>query len=197
MLGNQEYQTHLSTEAQVQPLAILGIFGDHHSAEEGFKVLKNHGYGKDDYHVIMSEATRNELFGTDAFANKNQIKENHPKEVREVIFQDAAIGAGIGGTVGAILGAIAAIGTSVVVPGLGLVIAGPLAAGLVTATGLGVGGGVVGAVFGFEVPDQHTKIEEGIKSGNIILGIHPKTTEEGDSIEREWRNIANLKEIIR
>ena len=40
------------------------------------------------------------------------------------------IGSAIGGTVGAVLAAIAAVGTSIVIPGLGLFVAGPIAAAL-------------------------------------------------------------------
>ncbi|MDQ6788554.1 MAG: hypothetical protein M3033_17255 [Acidobacteriota bacterium] len=48
-----------------------------------------------------------------------------------------------GGFVGAAIGAIAGIGTSVLLPGLGLIIAGPLAAGLI--------GALLGSVIGLFV----------------------------------------------
>ena len=59
----------------------------------------------------------------------------------------ATLGAVICGFVGALIGAIAAKGTSVLLPGLGLIIAGPLVAGFVT----GLLGVIVGAVLGLFV----------------------------------------------
>lgn len=47
------------------------------------------------------------------------------------------IGSAIGGTIGAVAAAVAAAGTSLVFPGLGIVVAGPLAASL---AGGGAGG---------------------------------------------------------
>lgn len=52
-------------------------------------------------------------------------------------------GAVLCGVIGAVLAGIAARGTSVALPGIGLVVAGPLAAGIV--------GGLTGAIVGFVI----------------------------------------------
>ncbi len=49
----------------------------------------------------------------------------------------AGVGGAIGGTLGAVVAAFAAVGTSLAIPGLGLIVAGPLAAGI---AGAGAGG---------------------------------------------------------
>jgi hypothetical protein len=59
----------------------------------------------------------------------------------------ATTGALLCGFVGALIGAIAGRGTSVLLPGLGLIISGPLAAGLVT----GFIGLVLGSLLGLFV----------------------------------------------
>lgn len=61
-----------------------------------------------------------------------------------LILTSTAVGAAICGFVGALVGAIAAAGTSVLLPGVGLVVSGPLAAGIV----VGLAGLVFGAVLG-------------------------------------------------
>ena len=89
----------------------------------------------------------------------------------------ASTGMGVGGATGAAIGgivaAIAAIGTSLIIPGLGLVVAGPLAAGL---AGVGAGtiaGGLVGALIGWGIPEDKAKVfEAGIQSGGIVLGVN-------------------------
>ena len=53
--------------------------------------------------------------------------------------------------------AIAAIGTSLVIPGLGLVVAGPLAAALAGAGAGGTAGGLIGALVGHGMPEDRTK----------------------------------------
>jgi len=90
--------------------------------------------------------------------------------------------------VGAIAGAIAAIGTSIAIPGLGLIIAGPLAAGLAGAGAGGIAGGIVGALIGSGIPEERAKLyESGVKKGHIIVGVHPRTDEDADYIEKSWR----------
>jgi membrane protein implicated in regulation of membrane protease activity len=52
--------------------------------------------------------------------------------------EGAVTGGAIGGTLGAIIGGIAAIGTNVIIPGLGLVVWGPIAAALAAHWSVGV-----------------------------------------------------------
>lgn len=80
----------------------------------------------------------------------------------------AAEGAGIGGTVGAIAAAVAAIGTTLLLPGLGLVIAGPLAAAVAGAGAGAAAGGLVGALVGCNMPDTRIKeYEKDLKCGPV------------------------------
>jgi hypothetical protein len=102
----------------------------------------------------------------------------------------ASEGMGVGGATGAalggIVGAIAAIGTSLVIPGLGLIIAGPLAAGLAGAGAGSVAGGLVGALIGWGIPEDRAKVfESGIKSGGIVLGVNE--TQPDSKLSTSWR----------
>ena len=101
---------------------------------------------------------------------------------------DAVIGSAIGGTAGAIIGAIAAIGTSVALPGLGLIIAGPLAAALAGAGAGGLTGGLVGALVGSGIPEEHAaEYEQGIKNGGIVMGVKPRNAEDAQYFEQEFK----------
>ena len=93
--------------------------------------------------------------------------------------EGAGIGGAIGGSLGAIAAAIAAVGTTIALPGLGLVIAGPLAAAIAGAGAGAATGGIVGALIGWGIPEERVKhYEEGIKNGGILMGVTPRSDED-------------------
>ena len=103
--------------------------------------------------------------------------------------EGAGAGSAIGGTAGAVIGAIAAIGTAVAIPGLGLVVAGPIAAGLAGAGAGGLTGGIVGALIGSGIPEDRAKhYESGIKEGGIVMGVKPRSDEDAEYLENEWKS---------
>jgi uncharacterized protein (TIGR02271 family) len=158
---------------------ITGMFRDRESAERAYTSLSERGYSKDDINVIMSDETRNKYYpeGSDAADTELGTK----------ALEGTGTGAAIGGTTGAILGAIAAIGTSVALPGLGLLVAGPLAGALVGAGAGGAAGGLIGAMVGSGIPEDRAKeYEAGVKEGGIVMGFNPRSDEDAEYFEREW-----------
>ncbi|GAB3821260.1 hypothetical protein GCM10028895_23060 [Pontibacter rugosus] len=101
---------------------MTAMFRDRESAERAYNELRARGYDKDDINVIMSDEGRKRHFDDDS--------KDHTTELGNKSLEGTGAGSAIGGTLGAIVGAVAAIGTSVAIPGLGLIVAGPLAAGL-------------------------------------------------------------------
>lgn len=90
---------------------------------------------------------------------------------------------------GAIIGAVAAVGTAIAIPGLGLVIAGPIVAALAGAGAGGATGGLIGALIGWGIPEETVKrYESGIKEGGIVLGFQPRTAAEANEVEKIWNN---------
>lgn len=159
---------------------VTGLFPDRDSAERAYQSLSTRGYGKDDTNVIMSDETRNKYYPAGS---------EHTSALGDKTLEDAGKGAAIGGTIGATLAAIAAIGTSVLLPGLGLLVAGPLAAGLVGAGAGGLTGGLIGALVGHGVPKEYAEeYESGIKQGGVFMGVNPRTDEDAAYFENEWRN---------
>jgi hypothetical protein len=156
-----------------------GIFRDRSSAEKAYQSLHERGYSKDDVNLLMSDDTRKTHFGDDSAHT----------ELGDKAMEGAGVGSAIGGTAGAIIGAIAAIGTSVALPGLGLIIAGPLAAALAGAGAGGLTGGLVGALVGSGIPEEHAaEYEEGIKNGGIVMGVKPRNAEDAKYFEDQFRS---------
>lgn len=162
---------------------VSDLFNDRDSAENAYQTLAARGYSKDDVTLVMSDDTRKRLFSGD---------DSISTELGNKAAEGAGIGAGVGGTIGAVLAGIAALGTSLVVPGLGLVVAGPLAAALAGAGAGGLTGGLIGALVGAGIPEERVRhYEEGIKNGGILMGVKPRSEEDADYIEQSWRNIAD------
>ncbi|MDQ6618082.1 MAG: hypothetical protein M3Z31_00035 [Pseudomonadota bacterium] len=166
------------TSETTQSGMVTGLFPDRASAESAYNSVSSRGYGKDDIHLIMSEEARKRHFSDDASGNT---------ELGNKAAKGAGVGGGIGATVGGVLAAIAAIGTSVAIPGLGLIVAGPLAAGIAGAGAGALTGGVLGALVGWGIPEEHVKrYEQGIKSGDILMGVKPRSSEDAAYFESEW-----------
>lgn len=160
---------------------LTGMFKDREGAEKAYNSALSRGYTKDDVNVMMSDQTRDSWFGNDS--------DMADSELGSKALEGAGAGSAIGGTLGAIIGGIAAIGTSVLLPGVGLIIAGPLAAALAGAGAGGLTGGLVGALIGSGIPEDRAKeYEEGVKNGGMVVGVNPRNTEDADYFENEWRN---------
>jgi hypothetical protein len=68
--------------------------------------------------------------------------------------EGAGVGSAVGGTIGAVAVAVIATGASLAVPGVGLVIVGPVAAALAGAGAGGIAGGVLGALIGSALSEE-------------------------------------------
>lgn len=156
---------------------MTALFPDRASAEQGYTALTDRGYSKDDVNVAMSDDTRKTHFTNDGVET----------ELGNKAAEGAGVGGAIGGTIGAIAAAVAAVGTSIAIPGLGLVIAGPLAAAIAGAGAGAATGGLVGALVGWNIPEEHVKrYEAGIKQGGILVGVRPRNDEDADYLHNSW-----------
>lgn len=172
--------TMSSTSSSSGSSMVTGLFRDRDSAERAYNSLHSRGYSKEDISLMMSDETRNRHFGEGSGASDSDLGDK--------ALEGAGVGSAIGGTVGAVLAAIAAIGTSVALPGLGLIVAGPLAAALAGAGAGGLTGGLVGALVGSGIPEDRAKeYESGIKEGGMVLGVRPRSDEDADYFANEFR----------
>lgn len=158
---------------------VTGLFRDRESAERAYNSLRTRGYNDDDVSMVMSDDTRKKYFSDD---------DDNKTDIDTKAWEGAGKGAAIGGTVGATLAAIAAIGTSVALPGIGLLIAGPLAAGIAGAGAGGLTGGLIGGLIGSGIPEDRAKeYEAGVKEGGILMGVNARHDEDAEYFENDWR----------
>ena len=171
-----ETRTGLAGRTSAHRAWMTGLFTDRDTAERGYAALTQLGYQPRDINVVMSDDTRRKYFPS-----------GEQTELGSKATKGLGVGGAIGGTVGAIAAAIAAVGTSIAIPGLGVVIAGPLAAALAGAGAGGATGGLVGALIGSGIPEERVKnYEKGIKSGGILMGVRPRSDEDAIYFENEW-----------
>lgn len=157
---------------------LTGSFRDRESAEQAYNRMKERGYTDEEINIIMSDDTRKRYFDKE---------DKRKSEFGNKAMEGAGAGSAIGGVVGATVGIIAAIGTSLAIPGLGIVIAGPIAAGLAGAGAGGITGGIVGALVGAGIPEDRAKeYEKGIKEGHIVMGVRPRNDEDANYLEENW-----------
>ena len=158
---------------------MTGLFPDRDSAEQGYQALAERGYSKDDINVVMSDETKKRHFTSAEMET----------ELGNKAAEGAGVGGAIGGTVGAIAAAVTAAGTSIAIPGIGLVLAGPISAAL---TGAGAGaatGGIVGALIGWNMPEERVKeYDEGIRNGGILMGVRPCSEDDTAHLNTAWSN---------
>ncbi|HAF13709.1 MAG TPA: hypothetical protein DCK93_19560 [Blastocatellia bacterium] len=152
-----------------KPQLVTGLFKNRVAAEAAVDAIMKRGYTRDDISVMMSDATHSKEFALQA---------------RTHAADGAGIGGAVGGVVGAVLAAIVAVGSTIFLPGLNLVIAGPIAAALAGAGAGGATGGVIGALIGAGIPEYRAKVyEAGLRSGGILLGVEAKSDEEVEKLE--------------
>jgi hypothetical protein len=156
---------------------LIAAFPDRTSSEIAFKALEERGYTKDDIDIMMSEDTRKKYF------SKGET------ELGNKALEGAGTGSTIGGIVGAAAGIIAAIGTSIVIPGLGIIIAGPIVAGLAGAGAGGITGGIIGALVGLGLKEERARIYESeIKGGKIVMSVYPKKEDDAKYFQSAWNS---------
>lgn len=171
--SNAGYTTSTGTGSGM----LTGMFRDRESTERAYTSLRSRGYSDDDVNLMMSDQTRDSWFSGD-----------HDSELGSKAMEGAGAGSAIGGTLGAIIGGIAAIGTNVLLPGLGLVVAGPIAAALAGAGAGGLTGGLVGALIGSGIPEERAQVyEEGVRNGGAVLAVNPRSAEDAEYLENEFR----------
>lgn len=156
---------------------ITAIFRDKESAESAYNDLLNRNYKKEEINLIMSDETRKRFF-----------REVTTKDSGSLVLEDAAIGGAVGATIVGVIAAVIAVGTSILIPGMGFVIAGPLAAGLTGVGAGGITGGIVGALIGAGIPEEHATIyESSITDGQIIISFYPHNFDDIEHLEKAWK----------
>ncbi|HET6363319.1 MAG TPA: hypothetical protein VFH11_14880 [Gemmatimonadota bacterium] len=158
---------------------VSAIFRDADDAESAYRETRDGGYGQEEITVLMSEQARDEYF-----PSEDVVVERESKTLK-----GTGAGGVIGAAVGALAGAIAAIGTTILIPGLGLVVAGPLAAAIAGAGAGGVTGGLIGAFVGAGMSEERARVyHTAIEEGGIVMTVTPHSAEDAEWIAKAWED---------
>ena len=149
---------------------VSGLVKTPAEAEVVIQRIMNMGYRREEISLVMSEDVRRQHFAI----------ESTPQ-----VAAGAGVGGAVGGAVGAVIAAIAAVGTTIALPGLGLVVAGPIAAALAGAGAGGATGGLIGALVGVGVPELRARVyETGITTGWLLVGVEARSAEDARKLEK-------------
>jgi hypothetical protein len=165
---------------------VIALFQNRHDAECAFDAALAQGIEASRINLVMSDETRTRDFPADRPARTelaDKAAQGAPGESGSGV-----LGGPVGGTVGTIAPVVAAVGVATLLPGLGLVLAGPIAAAVTAAGAVAVAGGLIGAAANWGIPKNRIEeLEASIRDGGIVLGVAPRTAEEANAIERSWR----------
>ncbi len=166
---------------------LTAVVRDRATASRTYDWLQQRGYSASEINILMSDHTRTHFRDSEP---EGKIT-SHDKGLEGV-----ATGGAIGTAIGATLGAIAAIGTSVLVPGLGIVVAGPLLAGFAAGGAGAVAGGVVGGLVGLGISESNARAyEEALRDGGVVFGVAPHSDRDAKSI-REYFEKQGAENIV-
>jgi hypothetical protein len=159
---------------------VTGLFKNSESVERAYEVVSQRDYGMADINVVMSDDTRRHYFSDD-----RQINTDLGRKVEE----GGELGGPMGGTIGMIIPALIAVGV-VALPGLGLVLAGPVAVALAAAGVAGLTGGLIAALSDWGIPEERAKqYETDIHDGGILMGVRPRSDEDARYFAQQWEAI--------
>jgi hypothetical protein len=160
---------------------LTAVFRDRVRAQTAYDRLINRGYTNTEINVLMSDATRT-AYAADRPSERHDIG-SHAAE-------GMGVGGAIGTAVGATLAAVAAIGYSLILPGIGLIVAGPIAAALAGGGAGAVTGGLIGALVGMGLPEPNAKAyQDALREGGVVIGVVPRSAEDADAIKDDFEDL--------
>jgi hypothetical protein len=160
------------------PKMVTALFGDSASVERAYGAVAERGYDKGDVNVVMSDDTRRRYFSED-------------REIDAGLVRKAAEGGELGGPKGGrisiLIPILAAVGTTAVLSGLGVVVVGPVAVALAGAGAAGLAAGLIGVLSDWGIPEERLReYEAGIHDGGILVGVKSRSAEDARRIAQQW-----------
>jgi hypothetical protein len=160
---------------------VTGLFYDRDSAERAYRSIVSRGYDKDEINLAMADETRKVLFPENGLVT----------ELGEKAAQEGVdLGNPKGGTLATLTTAVSAIGAAgalLLLPGVGVVFAGPVAAALAGAAAAGVAGGLISALQHWGIPaSRMDEYHAGIENGGVLMGVKPHSREDARYFEQQW-----------
>ena len=165
---------------------VTAMFRDFRQAEYAYRIALDAGYKASDVNVLMAEETRQRYLET---TNANAPLAKKAEEPAPESSKSAEkLGGPAGGTMGTVAPAIAAVGAALLIPGLGLAVAGPIGIALTAAGTVGVATGLIGALTNWGLPKERAEqYESGVRKGSIVIGVKTRTAEDAQMLLTSWR----------
>ena len=165
--------------------SLVQVFDSFDDAGRAYEYLLSKGYDRDEIDVVMSQATREKFLSREGHPEGHTPErgEEDDEAAEKKVFKSAGAMAVVGG----LSGFLAALGASILLPGVGLIVAGPLAA-LGATTGALVGG-IYGVPLADENNEKHSRTEElekAMREGKILVRVTPKSQSDREEILQDW-----------
>ena len=163
--------------SSVQKHFVTGLFTDKESVAKAYRAAIRRGFDRRDINIIMSEETKKEFY-------TNNVKKTLARSL-----EGLGIGSLIGCSVAGLVVGLAAMGSPHLIPALGIVLAGPIAAGLFGAGVGGITGGLLGALVAGGIPEERAKLYECcVKCGGVLLCVNTSDKDAQDLVS-DWRDL--------
>jgi hypothetical protein len=166
---------------------VAASFNDVDNAIAATRMLESHGYDQDQISVFMSDSTRyGYLEANPGIKSADFVVDRVELKKENKALEGAGAGGVIGGAIGAVGAAVAAVGTALLIPPLGLAVAGPIVAVFAGAGAGAAAGGLVGALIGSGMSEYRARrFEKAVKDGHVVVGVVARTeAERHDLFER-------------
>jgi hypothetical protein len=165
---------------------VTAMFRDFRAAERAYRAAVELGYKESDINVLMSEETRQRYL--DSASASTPLAKKAAEPAPEASKSADKLGGPAGGTMGTVAPAIAAVGAALLIPGIGLAVAGPIAVALTAAGTVGVATGLIGALTNWGIPKERAEqYESGVRQGHIVIGINANSDEDARTLVQRWR----------
>jgi hypothetical protein len=165
---------------------VIGLFWNRGEAECAFDAALADGHEPAHINLVLTDATRTRAFP----ANRPSDSALAEKVAQGSPDQSGAgvLGGPVGGTVGTIAPVVAAVAAATLIPGLGLVLAGPAAAAVTAAGAVAVAGGLLSLLSDWGIPkDVIERYDAGIRDGGIVIGVNSSSTSDAKDLAQRWR----------
>lgn len=159
---------------------VIGIFKDSKQAGNAVSEFISKGLTND-----VTVVAKEEVMG-----------DTKTHEVKKDVSEGATTGAVAGATVGGLAGLLTGV-ASFVVPGVGLLILGPLASILTGLAGGALSGGLMGALVDYGLPEEKAKLyEQRLQAGEVVVGVSTASINSDEAKQILEKHNAHETQII-
>ena len=133
---------------------VVGLFTDRTDAEHAIRQLRDAGFTEKQIGLAMRDR-------------------DEQRQLMEDTGTTAAEGAAVGAVSGGVLGGLIGLLGSLLIPGIGPIVAGGVLASTLAGAGIGAAaGGIIGALMGLGVPEADAQhFDRGLRSGGILVTV--------------------------